>query len=153
MIKEVNSIISNSYFSQKASKLEENQGTDNKKSFEATVLGIAQEKNNKLVDDAKASFEQSSSNSAQIRAFIQQQEAELRERIKNGQDAPTFQIGAASMTEKQWDKLMEKVDDALEAIKKSQEKEKEEKQEAEKRAKEIAKEQLEEKIQAQQDEE
>lgn len=63
-------------------------------------------------------------------AVLQNKIAEIAEKIKNGDTEPTFQIGGQSFTEKEWKKLIEKVDKNIDAVKKEQ-KERIEKQEAE----------------------
>ncbi len=45
----------------------------------------------------------------------------MEQKLKNGETEPTFSIGARSYTVKEWDKLIDKVDRNLDAVRKEQE--------------------------------
>ena len=66
---------------------------------------------------------------------ISDKKDEIARKVRNGETEPSFSIGAGSFTVKEWDKLMDKVDKNLEAIKKEQEQRREalEKEDQEKR--------------------
>ncbi len=48
--------------------------------------------------------------------FIAEKINEILEKIRNGETEPTYQIGAQSFTEKEWDKFLEKFDSIEETI-------------------------------------
>lgn len=48
--------------------------------------------------------------------FISEKINEILEKIRNGETEPTYQIGAQSFTEKEWDKFLEKFDSIEETI-------------------------------------
>lgn len=50
-------------------------------------------------------------------SVIKEKIKELSEKIENGETEPTYQIGAQSFTEKEWDKLMSDYDAMQDAIK------------------------------------
>ncbi len=54
--------------------------------------------------------------SVDYREFLRKKTEELYVRFKKGEFDPTYQIGAASFTEKEWDKLLEKFDAIQEEI-------------------------------------
>ena len=49
--------------------------------------------------------------------FIRERKNEILEKVKKGETEPSFQIGAASFTEKEWNKLLEEFDEAEEVLK------------------------------------
>lgn len=51
--------------------------------------------------------------------LVQEKREECYERIKEGKSEPSYQIGAASYTEKEWEKLMKSFDAVQEAIRKA----------------------------------
>lgn len=51
---------------------------------------------------------------------------EILEKVKKGETEPSFSIGASSFTFKQWDKLMQRVDEAIDDMQARVEQEKEE---------------------------
>lgn len=53
--------------------------------------------------------------------MIEQFADRIREKIKNGDTEVTYQIGGQSFTEKEWNKLVEKMDKEIDAIKSEQE--------------------------------
>lgn len=68
------------------------------------------------------------------KSFLQQMQehmAQMRENIKNGTIQPTFQTGGQSYTKEEWEKLLEKFDEAEETIRAEIEAETEAKIEAE----------------------
>lgn len=48
--------------------------------------------------------------------FLEQYAEQIKEKIKNGETEPTFQIGGQSFTEEEWKKLVEKIDKDIEKI-------------------------------------
>ncbi len=60
--------------------------------------------------------------------IIAEKKAELYEKIKNNDTEVRIQIGAQAFTEKEWDKLLENIDEAEESIKEAM-KEKQDKRE------------------------
>jgi len=56
---------------------------------------------------------------------ISEKKKEIAEKVKNGETEPSFAIGAGSFTEKEWDRLMQKIDKNIEAVKQEQEERKE----------------------------
>lgn len=48
--------------------------------------------------------------------FLEQYAEQIKEKIKNGETEPTFQIGGQSFTEEEWKKLIEKIDKDIEQI-------------------------------------
>ncbi|MDE7478388.1 MAG: hypothetical protein K2M91_10635 [Lachnospiraceae bacterium] len=56
---------------------------------------------------------------------IRDKKDEIAKKVQNGETEPSFSIGAGSFTIKEWDKLMDKVDKNLDAVKQEQEQRKE----------------------------
>lgn len=54
-------------------------------------------------------------------SLVSQKQEEVKERIKNGEEETSFQIGGTSMTQTEWKGLIGKVDHAIEQIKEEQE--------------------------------
>jgi len=48
--------------------------------------------------------------------LLQEKQEEIREKIKNGETEASYQIGANSYTESQWDKVLENFDDVTEEM-------------------------------------
>ncbi len=48
--------------------------------------------------------------------FLEQYAEQIKEKIKNGETEPTYQIGGQSFTEEEWKKLVEKIDKDIEQI-------------------------------------
>lgn len=61
----------------------------------------------------------------ELMACITEKKNEIEKKLQNGEIEPTFTIGARSYTAKEWDKLIDKVDKNLEAVRKEQEQRKE----------------------------
>ncbi len=61
----------------------------------------------------------------ELMACITEKKNEIEKTLQNGETEPTFTIGARSYTAKEWDKLIDKVDKNLEAVRKEQEQRKE----------------------------
>lgn len=61
----------------------------------------------------------------ELMACITEKKNEIEKKLQNGETEPTFTIGARSYTAKEWDKLIDKVDKNLEAVRKDQEQRKE----------------------------
>lgn len=61
----------------------------------------------------------------ELMACITEKKNEIEKKLQNGETEPTFTIGARSYTAKEWDKLIDKVDKNLEAVRKEQEQRKE----------------------------
>lgn len=57
----------------------------------------------------------------ELMACISEKKNEMEQKLKNGETEPTFSIGARSYTVKEWDKLIDKVDRNLDAVRKEQE--------------------------------
>lgn len=56
---------------------------------------------------------------------ISNRKSEIAEKIKNGETEPTFSIGSATFTVKEWNKLLDKVDKNNEEVRLEQERRKE----------------------------
>ncbi|MDE7325825.1 MAG: hypothetical protein K2N63_06065 [Lachnospiraceae bacterium] len=67
---------------------------------------LEEQKNNVEAGDTKSEEEES----VDYRKFLREKTEELYVRFQKGELEPTYQIGAASFTEKEWDKLLEKFD-------------------------------------------
>lgn len=61
----------------------------------------------------------------ELMSCIIEKKKEIAKKLENGETEPSFSIGAGSFTVKEWDKLMDKVDKNLEAVRKEQEERKE----------------------------
>ena len=61
----------------------------------------------------------------ELMACITEKKNENEKKLQNGETEQTFTIGARSYTAKEWDKLIDKVDKNLEAVRKEQEQRKE----------------------------
>lgn len=61
----------------------------------------------------------------ELMACITEKKNEIEKKLQNGETEPIFTIGARSYTAKEWDKLIDKVDKNLEAVRKEQEQRKE----------------------------
>lgn len=61
----------------------------------------------------------------ELMACITEKKNEIEKKLQNGETEPTFTIGARNYTAKEWDKLIDKVDKNLEAVRKEQEQRKE----------------------------
>lgn len=61
----------------------------------------------------------------ELMACIAEKKNEIEKKLQNGDTEPAFTIGARSYTAKEWDKLIDKVDKNLEAVRKEQEQRKE----------------------------
>ncbi|MDE7029631.1 MAG: hypothetical protein K2P63_06570 [Lachnospiraceae bacterium] len=61
----------------------------------------------------------------ELMSCISEKKKEIAKKLENGDTEPTFSIGAGSFTVKEWDKLIDKVDKNLDAVKKEQEERKE----------------------------
>ena len=72
--------------------------------------------NNELEECRKSSYEQLKSQGEKLKYIIDEQNAKLEERIKNGEDEPVIHIGASSMTKREWDVLMSRVDRSIEKM-------------------------------------
>ena len=48
--------------------------------------------------------------------FLEQYAEQIKEKIKNGETEPTYQIGGQSFNEEEWKKLVEKIDKDIEQI-------------------------------------
>ena len=48
--------------------------------------------------------------------ILSERKSESYEKLKNGDTEESFQIGGSSFTEKEWDKLLSKVDDITEEM-------------------------------------
>lgn len=72
----------------------------------------------------------------ELMACISEKKNEIQKKLQNGETEPSFTIGARSYTAKEWDKLIDKVDKNLEAVRREQEQRKEaqEKEALEKKA-------------------
>ncbi len=53
----------------------------------------------------------------ELKELIQQKKEDFLNKLKNGETQPSFQIGAITMTEKEWDNLLVKTDSAIDQIK------------------------------------
>ncbi len=54
--------------------------------------------------------------SAECMAFLREKREEILEKLRNGETEVSYQIGAESYTEKEWDKLLKKFDDIQEDV-------------------------------------
>lgn len=53
----------------------------------------------------------------EIMQMIQDRKSEILEKVKKGETEPVIQIGAQAYTEKQWEKMLESLDDTEKDIK------------------------------------
>ncbi len=58
---------------------------------------------------------------AECMAFLREKSEEILEKLRKGETEVSYQIGAESYTEKEWDKLMEKFDDIQEDVRRKME--------------------------------
>ena len=58
---------------------------------------------------------------AECMAFLKEKSEEILEKLRKGETEVSYQIGAESYTEKEWDKLMEKFDDIQEDVRRKME--------------------------------
>lgn len=63
----------------------------------------------------------SKNKTAECMAFLREKSEEILEKLRNGETEVTYQIGGASYTEKEWDKLLEKFDDIQEDVRRKME--------------------------------
>lgn len=63
----------------------------------------------------------SKDNSAECMAFLREKREEILEKLRNGETEISYQIGAESYTEKEWDKLLKKFDDIQEDVRRKME--------------------------------
>lgn len=56
----------------------------------------------------------------QAKEMIAERKAQILEKVKNGETEPSIAIGNSSFTEKEWDKLMNRIDKTLEDTKEEQ---------------------------------
>lgn len=54
-------------------------------------------------------------------AFLREKSEEILEKLRNGETEVSYQIGAESYTEKEWDKLLQKFDDIQEDVRRKME--------------------------------
>lgn len=71
-------------------------------------------------------YSSSGKSETDFRSVLQNMKSEIMEKVKNGETEPSYQIGAQSFTQKEWSKLMEKLDKNNEAVREEQEERKEE---------------------------
>ena len=89
-------------------KMEYPLAGDVDKSDKALQYQEQEKEGGKTQEDAQGSVD--------YREFLRKKTEELYVRFKKGEFDPTYQIGAASFTEKEWDKLLEKFDAIQEEI-------------------------------------
>lgn len=89
-------------------KMEYPLAGDIDKSDKALQYQEQEKEGGKTQEDAQGSVD--------YREFLRKKTEELYVRFKKGEFDPTYQIGAASFTEKEWDKLLEKFDAIQEEI-------------------------------------
>lgn len=53
--------------------------------------------------------------------FLREKSEEILEKLRNGETEVSYQIGAESYTEREWDKLLEKFDDIQEDVRRKME--------------------------------
>ena len=53
---------------------------------------------------------------AECMAFLREKSEEILEKLRNGETEVSYQIGAESYTEREWDKLLKKFDDIQEDV-------------------------------------
>lgn len=58
---------------------------------------------------------------AECMAFLREKSEEILEKLRNGETEVSYQIGGASYTEKEWDKLLKKFDDIQEDVRQKME--------------------------------
>lgn len=79
------------------------------------VNGIMQTHTYEKVKE-KIQHDAAQSKEADFHQFIQQKAEEIREKLKNGDTEVYIQTGAEAMTEKEWEKMLEKFDSIQEMI-------------------------------------
>lgn len=77
---------------------------------------------------AKGSFFADELSKAEMRHIIDNRMEFLAEKIKDGDTEISYQIGASSFTEREWNKIIEKYDDIQEKLKEMMAEEKEKKE-------------------------
>lgn len=90
----------------------------------------------KRTTSCEKKFEMNSKDkTAECMAFLRKKSEEILEKLRNGETEVSYQIGAESYTEKEWDKLLKKFDDIQEDVRRKMEErfQKREEKEAEKR--------------------
>ena len=60
-------------------------------------------------------------NAAKCMDFLREKCEEILEKLRNGETEVSYQIGAESYTEKEWDKLLKKFDDIQEDVRRKME--------------------------------
>lgn len=58
---------------------------------------------------------------AECMAFLREKSEEILEKLRNGETEVSYQIGAESYTEKEWDKILKKFDDIQEDVRRKME--------------------------------
>lgn len=58
---------------------------------------------------------------AECMVFLREKSEEILEKLRNGETEVSYQIGAESYTEKEWDKLLEKFDNIQEDVRRKME--------------------------------
>ena len=70
-------------------------------------LGVKQRKH----AAEKVAEQTSEDKTAECKVFLRKKSEEILEKLRNGETEVSYQIGGASYTEKEWDKLLKKFDD------------------------------------------
>ncbi len=72
---------------------------------------------NQTSGTSKVTQEDTTEKPVSMQDMLKQKMEEIVEKVKNGDTEQTFQIGGQSFTEKEWDKLIKRVDKAIEGMK------------------------------------
>ena len=70
----------------------------------------------KLIAGMEKQYNKVESEAVDYKQILSEKRNEIYEKLKNGDTEPSYQIGNSSFTEKEWDKLLEEVDDITEEM-------------------------------------
>lgn len=84
---------------------------------------------------AAGKIQQESSEDNDFMEALRKRKEEILQKVKNGETEPSFQLGAQAFTVKQWNKLMKRIDEAIDDIQETAEQKKEQQEEQVKKKK------------------
>lgn len=73
----------------------------------------------------EANANKETTNESKFREALEKRKEEILEKIEKGETEPSFPLGAQTFTVKQWNKLVERVDEAIEDMRETAEQKKE----------------------------
>lgn len=86
---------------------------------------VTADKDEALQEEANSEKPVQEMSYSELSEYIRSKAQEIYEKLKNGETKVKIQIGGMEFTDQEWEKLLKRVDDAIDAIKDEQEKEKE----------------------------